>query len=110
MKMTRLFAAFLLCASGCTPEEQRSTTTKEEVDAMVRREVPVGSSTSQVIAFLDSEKIERSDYRETDKVILAIVRDASRAAVTKGNIQIEFRFDDAAHLREHVVREVFTGP
>ena len=105
-----LVTAVTLCAASCSPDENTSAMTASEIDSMVRREAPVGSNASQVVAFLDSHKIEHSGYREVDRTIFAIVRDTSRGPGTKGSIQVEFRFDDGAKLKDHALREVITGP
>lgn len=111
-KVTRYLLAgmtsMLLC--GCSQADQSSTMTKKEIDTLISKEVPVGSSTSQVTAFLDASKIEHSDYREKERTIYGIVRNTSGNSVVKGSFQIEFHFDEGARLKDYTVKEVFTGP
>src|SRR5258708_25511352 len=80
------------------------------VKAQVIAKVPVGSTASQVIQYLDSAKCEHSDYLNDKKEIRAIMRNSSRTVLIKGSIQLRFQFDANEKLESIEVKEVFTGP
>jgi len=111
-RVTRYLLAGLvsMLLSGCSQADQSGTMTTKEIDTLIHKEVPVGSSSSQVTAFLDANKIEHSGYREKERTIYGIVRSTSGNSVVKGSAQIEFHFDEKAKLKDYTVKEVFTGP
>ncbi|MCP9496799.1 MAG: hypothetical protein MSG64_20370 [Pyrinomonadaceae bacterium MAG19_C2-C3] len=105
--------------------------TVDEVNQRIVKEVPVGSSTSQVEKFLDEQKIthsgyledleRESDYRESDLggkkslvkgYIGAIIRDVDPNTwwnATRWDIQIYFYFDGNGKLVHHTTRGVGTS-
>lgn len=111
-RMTRYLLTGLMSVlvCGCSQADQSGVMKTKEIEALVRKEVPAGSSSAQVITFLDANKIEHSGYQEKQRTIYGIVRNTSQGAMMKGSIQIEFHFDERAKLKDHTVKEVFTGP
>lgn len=102
-------ASMLLC--GCTQADQSGTMKVKEIDELIRKEVPIGSSTSQVLAFLDAQKIEHSQqYFDRDRIIYASIRNTSGNWLVKNSVYIQFHFDEKATLKDYSVREVSTGP
>jgi hypothetical protein len=102
-----------------------------EYNQLVQAEIPVGSSVTQVIAFLDARKIVHSQYatglerleqesalRELafpakheiiNGYIGGIVRDADYAPLTSWSVQMKFYFDRQDRLVTHTVTWVGTG-
>ena len=112
MRVSKWFFAGLVAFMfvGCLQAEQDRTVTTKKVEELVQREIPIGTSKSQVIAFLDICQIEHSDYLEKVKAIYAIIRDTLQGTMVKGSIKIEFYFDDKSNLKDYLIKEVFTGP
>ena len=112
MKVSKWFIAGLVTFMlvGCLQAEQDRTVTTKKVEELVQREIPIGTSKSQVIAFLDICQIEHSDYLEKVKAIYAIIRDTLQGTMVKGSIKIEFYFDDKSNLKDCFIKKVFTGP
>ena len=84
--------------------------TVKEMEDLIKKEVPIGSSTVRVLAFLDSKKIEHSRYLEDRKAIYAIIRDTGGDFLVKKSLTLAFFFDDDGNLIKYTVEEVFTGP
>lgn len=82
----------------------------EEVEQTVRATVALGLRPARVSELLDSLHIEHSAFDPQDKSILAIVRDTSRSAITRGSVQIKFMFGPDTTLVDQQYKEVFTGP
>ncbi len=95
---------------GCIQAAQDDAMTTNKVNALIRKEVPFGSSISQVMTFLDANHVEHSDYREKEKAIYGIIHNTSGDSLVKSSITIEFHFSEQAKLKDYVVKEVFTGP
>ncbi len=83
----------------------------KEIDALIRKEVPIGSSTLQVIAFLDAQKIEHSQqYFDRDRIIYASMRNTSGNWLVKNSIYLQFQFDEKGNLENYSAKEIATGP
>lgn len=110
--MMRHLLVGMICMfiAGCSQADQGGTVKTKEIDALIRKAVPIGSSSAQVISFLDANKIEHSPYQAKERAIYGMIRDTSRSATVKGSTQIEFHFDEKAMLKDYVVKDVFTGP
>jgi hypothetical protein len=105
--------------------------TVEGTNELVAKQVPIGSSKPQVIAFLDAHKIQHSDYsehpeRESDfrdprldkkrklikGYISAIIRDVGnekQSTLAKWDVQIFFYFDEQGSLVDYNVKGVGTS-
>lgn len=106
MRRSLVSLLLLLVCAGCA--RQRMDTA--EAEALIRRQIPVGTARETVIARLDSLRIEHSAYNEQERRILAIVRNTSGGAVVRGSLQVRMFFDPGGRLVRHEFREVFTGP
>jgi hypothetical protein len=85
------------------------TTDVTRVEADIRERLPMGSSRADVASYLDQRGIPHS-YVAESKTEMAMVREASRSWLVRGDIQILFKFDDHGKLISHSVKDVFTGP
>jgi hypothetical protein len=99
----------------------------EEIDRLIKHEVPIGSTAKQVIDFLNGKKIEHSElsrifqdetaFRELelkDKAavrgsIAAIIRNSGHDGSVTRNIQMYFYFDENEMLIAHTVKQIGTG-
>ena len=104
----------------------RSGTSVEEVDSLVRTNLPPGSSAEDVFDFLDARRIEYarrvgrpSEYSELGSsdvpgnagIIRAIIRNTGTFEFFgTTDIQVIFILDDQQKLRDQNVFEVYTGP
>ena len=104
--------------------------TVEQIDQLIAAEAPRGSSKSQVIAFLDSHKIEHSvylgdpetssDFRyyvpDSKKLLIkgyvtAIIRNVHTGrweVFTRRSLQMHFYFDERGNLVEYTLKEIGT--
>jgi hypothetical protein len=86
------------------------------VEADIRAHLPVGSSRTDVVSYLDQRGISHSyvdelkEAPELSRTESALIRAASRSWLVRGDIQILFKFDDQGKLIKHSVKEIFTGP
>ena len=103
--------SFLSCLLlfGCRSAEIDRKALAQEI----AHAIPLQSTPTQVLSYLDGRKIEHSLYmRDALKgnSIGAIVRyDPSELAVVHTSYSIEFRFDDQNHLIAKEVHEKYTG-
>jgi hypothetical protein len=112
------FAIVLLLLSGCG-SWSKSVEPDPDVASIkndLRSNLPVGSSRSKVVAYLDKRGIEHSHIASIKEsptnshTEMAIIR-GSRDNLVRRDIQIIFKFDDAdSTLVSYSVREIFTGP
>lgn len=86
------------------------------IEKDLHNHLPVGSSRSEVAAYLDKRGIEHSytgNLKESpgnSHTEMAIIR-GPRSRVVRRDVQIIFKFDDAdSNLVSYSVREIFTGP
>ena len=82
---------------------------RDDLERQISTNLPVGSTTDAVTAFLDRNGIEHSPYSDKDRSIHAMVRPKEEALITE-SFSITFRFDEAHLLHEHSIKSVFTGP
>src|SRR5437016_2349052 len=97
---------------GCNAHQQDpATMTKKQVEVLIRKELPSGSSEQSVLRFLTSRNIEHSaDDSQSQKRILAIIRTAPRNGLVTKSIQIIFNLTRNGVLENYTVAEIFTGP
>lgn len=92
------------------------TTDVARVEADIREHLPTGSSRADVESYLDQRGIPHSYVDELKGVPefshteTAMIREASRTWLFRGDIQILFKFDDQGKLIKRSVKEIFTGP
>lgn len=86
--------------------------TVKQMDEMIKKELPIGAGKDRVLEFLDSKKIEHSDYIDykNQKLIMAAVRNTSTGFFATASIHVTFYFDEYGKLVKYNVEEVFTGP
>jgi hypothetical protein len=94
--------------TACGNPDQRA----EQLRALITRELPVGTSATRVIAFLDDRRIEHSDYTKPPgpAEVTAIVRETSWWSVVKTSHRIVFSFDHDSRLTRYRLEEAYTGP
>lgn len=99
-----------------TKQRARATTNAAAVEKDIREHLPLGTSRSEVEAYLDQkglghsyidESTEFPDYRHTE---MAMVRETSRTWLVRGDLQILFKFDSQERLIDFKFQEIFTGP
>jgi hypothetical protein len=100
----------LLLVIGC---QSARTNPKASVQSAVG-ELPLGSSAVQVTGYLDSHKIEHSQYRRNgtngNSLDAFVHYDPSTWDVVKTSYQIVFRFDNHDRLISKEVHPEYTGP
>ena len=105
-----LLMTALIGAGSCQRHYNRS----REVEAAIRRRIPIGTPKSEVIATLDSLKdslqIGRGAYNGTARTVAALAGNTSRSMITRGDLQMVFFFDENGILTQYQFKEVFTGP
>jgi hypothetical protein len=87
----------------------------EDVTKQLAVDTPVGTSRASVENYLYSRSIphtfvDNPKFPDERRVEIALIRDAAESWLTKGSIQIRFRFDESDKLLGYSVHEVFTGP
>jgi hypothetical protein len=113
--MTRFITVVVIALGvmlvGCN-DKDRGPLTKQAVEEMLKEHTPLGTDRVDVMALLDSKKIEHSGHAKKDsQVIYAILREASASSSgVRRAIQIQFEFDLANKLVKYAVEEQFTGP
>lgn len=104
--LVTIVAAAIAATGACT--KHRITTS--QVNAVLARTLPVGSSPQRVVIVLDSLKIEHSAYDLRDWTLRGTIRRASKSLTTEGCVQLQFAFDEHGRLVGHTTTEGFTGP
>jgi hypothetical protein len=92
--------------------------TPDALRLKIRQELPLGSDSTRVVAFLDSLKATHSvfsttfdsDFPGKVHVIYASVKGFRRGNLLSDGVFMKFKLDDQGRLAESVVRYVFTGP
>lgn len=111
--MRELLRTILIAAAGvliisCTP-------TIDQIESQIKKEIPIGSSKTQVIAFLESHSYEHSAYYkpelyyEKNKTINASTPRKSYGILTEGKIYMTLMFDQNDKLVNYKVEEILTG-
>jgi hypothetical protein len=81
----------------------------KQLQAKMNSALPIGSSISQVLAFLDANHIGHAPYAPAKHAIGAIKRNVCWALLTECSIEIQLLFDGDNTLQSTSVREGFTG-
>jgi hypothetical protein len=108
-------AAALLAGPGCAT--RRGPTTVAEAQALLARDLPVGTPCARALAWLDERTIEHSARTPAPPpaagpaVIYAAIRNVRRTAVVETTLLLELRCDRQTDRLVAVdVREGHTGP
>ena len=76
---------------------------------VLQSKLPEGSPVSSVIAYLDANSIEHSQYVGDNRDIGAIRRNTCWAILIQCDIELEFAFDRDGRLQRTSVKEGYTG-
>jgi len=81
----------------------------EELQAAITTALPVGSSSSQVVAFLDARHIEHSEVVRESRTMYASTLH-QRDWFMETGVYIVFHFNEAGLMTGFSVEQVATGP
>jgi hypothetical protein len=96
--------------------QPKATTDFAQVERDIREHLPVGTSRTEVEAYLDQKEVPHSYTRESKEfpeyqhIEAAMIRGTSRTWLVRGDTQILFKFDNQDRLIDYKVQEIFTGP
>jgi hypothetical protein len=104
--------------AGMVYKARRAKTTVDvaSVEKDIRDHLSVGTSRAEVESYLNQRGIQHSYVEESkgapeyNRTELAMIREASRTRLVRGDIQIIFKFDDQDRLLRYSVKEILTGP
>ena len=96
------------CFLGCSKKEDAMT--KEQLDQMLKNDLPIGIPEEKVDAYLAAKKIEHSAYNENGRKIQAMVKDVKKSFLVSESIHIVFTFDGDGKLTGFTTQKIFTGP
>ena len=94
----------------------KATTDIAQVEKDIRERLSVGTSRTEVEAFLDQKAMphsytgESKQFPKYEHTEAAMIRGTSRTWLVRGNTQIRFKFDNQDRLIDYKVREINTGP
>lgn len=94
----------------------KATTGIGQVEKDIRAHLPVGTSRTEVEAYLHQRGVPHSytadskEFPEYQHTETAMFRGISRTWLVRGDTQILFKFDNQDRLVDYKVREIFTGP
>jgi hypothetical protein len=94
----------------------KATTDIAQVERDIREHLPIGTSRTEVEAYLDQKRLphwytaESKQFPEYEHTEAAMIRGTSRSWLVRGDTQILFKFDNQDRLIEYKVQEIFTGP
>jgi hypothetical protein len=103
-----LFFAISVLITSCAP-------TVGQIESQIKKEIPIGSTKAQVVAYLDSHGYEHSAnykpelYYNKTKTINASVPKKSYGILTEGKIHLTLAFDNNDKLASYKVEEILTG-
>lgn len=85
--------------------------TVQQLEHLIQRECPIGSSRSQVVRFMDKYCTHHDGHKYPhDPEIGGIIRDTRRGDLfIEVSIQVLFYFDEQDRLVSYKIREVYTG-
>jgi len=94
---------------GCWSSQTKPEQTVVGTEKVIREHLLVGSSRSDVGAYLDKRGIEHSHIGDGTEI--AVIRGGAKYAVVKTDIRVVFKFDDTdTKLVSYSVGEHLTGP
>lgn len=124
-------AVMLLCVAlvgGCVLSRSTTKTTVAQTEKQLDRDIPTGSTRTEVEAWLKDKGIESSYTEHPDShydsdinevvlditaykgVTAAIIRDTDQSFFVTGSIQIYFLYGPDDRLAKRIVRWIGTGP
>ena len=107
--MRRTITALTLIAMLNCSCQRGQLNSSDQLKRLIDFEVPVGSTQSQVLAFLDNHDWKYTDQTESQQAIFATLLDPSNQIVRK-QFQIAFYLDDHGKLRSYTIKEFLVGP
>jgi hypothetical protein len=122
MRRTLLLAVSLIILTGLAVimiykvRQPKSTTDIAGVEKDIREHLPVGTSRTEVEAYLDQKRLphwytaESNKFPEYQHTETAMIGGTSRTWLVRGDTQILFKFDAQDRLIDHKMQEIFTGP
>lgn len=122
MRRTLWLAIILIILTGLavimidTMRQPKGTTDIAQIERDIREHLPVGTSRTEVEAFLDQKAMlhsctgESKQFPEYEHTEAAMIRGTSRTWLVRGDTQILFKFDNKDRLIDYKVQEIFTGP
>jgi hypothetical protein len=102
----------LLIAMCAQANDLKPKMNADQIEAMVKQKLPLGSSRDHVVSFLDKQGIEHSGHSAgaPSEVIYAIFRDVQGSTFTTSkSVQVIFHFTNR-RLSDYSFKELFTGP
>jgi hypothetical protein len=100
-----LILVSLLLLSGCGPAQNNTKVVEQHLAAAI----PLQSSSTQVLNYLNIQKIAHSQSVDR-KSIQAMIRSKPSLSIVKTDYGVVFRFNDHDRLIGYDVRPVYTGP
>jgi len=93
----------------------RVRVTPDQLRRRIERDLPLGSRSGKVLAFLDSLKTEHSGvtpshYSGSTTIITAAIRGIRKGNLLADGIFMEFHFDDKDRLIRYTVKYGYTWP
>ena len=82
----------------------------DDVESLIRENLPVGSDRVRVIQVLSDRGIETSRLQARSGTVYAIIRTTAGGPPSESAIAMEFFFDEGGRLLRHEVREVPARP
>ena len=107
----------MLPVCGCRSNPVKPDQYVADTEKDLREHLPVGSSRSDVAAYLDQRGIQHShigetkEFPESNRTEIAMIRDIAKSGLVRTDIQIVFKFDGTdTKLVSYSVHEILTGP
>jgi hypothetical protein len=122
MRRTLWLAIILIVLTGLAVgmiyriRQPKGTADIARVAKDIRERLPIGTSRTEVEAFLDQKAMphsytgESKQFPEYEHTEAAMIRGTSRSWLIRGDTQILFKFDNQDRLIDYKVQEIFTGP
>jgi len=106
LKLRLVGVASLLFITAC---EAAGPRTVDDVESLIRENLPVGSDRVRVIQVLSDRGIETSGLQARSGTVYTIIRSPRGASTIRPAIAMEFFFDEGGRLLRHEVRELPAG-
>jgi|ERR1035441_1719517 PBP1b-binding outer membrane lipoprotein LpoB len=112
--MKIIFSIFFICLLlvGCTKGNKGDDpieAKKKEIEQALKATLPIGTSVQDVVAYLDSKKLDHDNYDRSTKQLGAIERKVFKSLFTRTDVQIFFQFDEKDKLKGFTLKEIYTG-
>jgi hypothetical protein len=122
MRKTLWLAIILIVLTGLAVgmiykiRQPKATADIAQVERDIREHLPIGTSRTEVEAYLDQKRLphwytaESKQFPEYQHTETAMIGGTSRTWLVRGDTQILFKFNNQDRLIDYKVREIFTGP